>query len=152
MTWENDDAHVVDLVDDYTVDATLVISAVSLRIRLGPGGKLLIMLIFESTTVRKVYYFITDKEAQNDFRVEYKRHDWSYSFGSRVVDMVDNFVVNVHVVSRDGLKGGGKAPRLKLATTRAVPQPVAAPAPAPPVTAPEETVETRAGSFFLLYP
>ena len=106
------------------------------------------MPIFESTTVRKVYSFITDKEARNDFRIECKRHSWDYSWIRRVMNMVDDFVVNVEVVSRDGLKGGGKAPRLKLATTRATPVPVAAPASAPPVAAPEETVEARAGLYF----
>ena len=94
-TWDNDDAQMVDLVDDYTANVTLVISTVSLRIRLGPGRKLLILPIFESMTVRKVYCFITDKEARNNFRLEYKRNSWDYSWIGRVMNMVDNFVVNV---------------------------------------------------------
>jgi hypothetical protein len=90
----------------------------TLRIKLAPGGKLVRMPVSTLTTIADVVMYIQDKEAQTDFKLLFNHVAWEDNT-ARVVDLVDDFAVNVEVMSRDGLKGGGKCPRLKLATTRA---------------------------------
>jgi hypothetical protein len=61
-----------------------------------------------STTAADVYEHVRDKEAQGDFKLVFKRQEWPEDH-SRVVDLVDgDYVANVQVIGRRGLKGGMK--------------------------------------------